>query len=118
MSSKLPQNNLPVTMLRNLGPKSAVMLAEVGIRTIGELRAIGAAKAYVRVKATVLAVLRSIFFGRWRRDSTGGAGKKFQWKKKRYFSLRSAGFVVERNVRWACKTRFTSPPRISTSAAR
>ena len=52
MSSKLPQNNLPVTTLRNLGPKSAVMLAEVGIRTIGELRAIGAAKAYVRVKAT------------------------------------------------------------------
>jgi DNA transformation protein and related proteins len=51
MSSKLPQNNLPVATLRNLGPKSAVMLAEVGIRTIGELRAIGAAKAYVRVKA-------------------------------------------------------------------
>ena len=38
-------------MLRNLGPKSAVMLAEAGIRTIGELRAIGAAKAYVRVRA-------------------------------------------------------------------
>lgn len=38
-------------MLRNLGPKSAVMLAEAGIRTIGELRAIGAPKAYVRVKA-------------------------------------------------------------------
>ena len=51
MSSKLPQNDLPVTMLRNLGPKSAVMLAEAGIRTIGELRAIGAPKAYVRVKA-------------------------------------------------------------------
>ena len=51
MSSKLPQNDLPVTMLRNLGPKSAVMLAEVGIRTIGELRAIGAPKAYVRVNA-------------------------------------------------------------------
>ncbi len=38
-------------MLRNLGPASAMMLAEVGIRTIGELRAIGAAKAYVRVRA-------------------------------------------------------------------
>ena len=38
-------------MLRNLGPKSAVMLAEAGIRTIGELRAAGAAKAYVRVRA-------------------------------------------------------------------
>jgi DNA transformation protein and related proteins len=51
MSSKLPQNDLPVTMLRNLGPASAMMLAEVGIRTIGELRTIGAAKAYVRVRA-------------------------------------------------------------------
>ena len=38
-------------MLRNLGPKSAMMLAEVGICTIGELRATGAAKAYVRVRA-------------------------------------------------------------------
>ncbi len=38
-------------MLRNLGPKSAMMLAEVGIHTIGELRAIGAAKAYVRVRS-------------------------------------------------------------------
>ena len=51
MSSKLPQNDLLVTTLRNLGPKSAVMLAEAGIRTIGELRAIGAAKAYVHVRA-------------------------------------------------------------------
>ena len=51
MSLKLPQDDLPVTMLRNLGPASAMMLAEAGIRTIGELRAIGAAKAYVRVRA-------------------------------------------------------------------
>jgi DNA transformation protein len=51
MSLKLPQNDLPVTMLRNLGPASAMMLAEVGVRTIGELRVIGAAKAYVRVRA-------------------------------------------------------------------
>ena len=51
ISLKLPQDDLPVTMLRNLGPKSAMMLAEVGIRTIGELRAIGAVKAYVRVRA-------------------------------------------------------------------
>jgi DNA transformation protein and related proteins len=48
---KLLQNDCPVTMLRNLGPKLAVMLAEVGIRTIGELRALGAIKAYARVKA-------------------------------------------------------------------
>ena len=51
MSLKPPQNDLPVTMLRNLGPASAVMLTEVGIHTIGELRAIGAVKAYVRVRA-------------------------------------------------------------------
>ena len=51
MSLKLPQSDLPVTMLRNLGPASALMLAEVGIHTIGELRAIGAVKAYVRVRA-------------------------------------------------------------------
>ena len=50
MSSK-PRDNGPVSGLRNLGPASAVMLAEVGIHTVGELRAIGAVKAYVRVKA-------------------------------------------------------------------
>ena len=38
-------------MLRNLGPKSTMMLAAVGIHTVGELHAIGAMKAYVRVKA-------------------------------------------------------------------
>ena len=42
---------MPVAVLRNLGSKSAMMLAEVGIRTIGELHAIGAVKAYVRVRA-------------------------------------------------------------------
>lgn len=36
--------------LRNLGPKSAMMLAEAGIRTIGELREIGAVKAFLRVR--------------------------------------------------------------------
>lgn len=50
MSSK-PRDSGPVSGLRNLGPASALMLAEVGIRTVGELRAIGAVKAYVRVKA-------------------------------------------------------------------
>ena len=50
MPSKPPPDSYPVSALRNLGPKSAVMLAEAGIRTIGELRAIGAAKAYARVK--------------------------------------------------------------------
>jgi len=46
-----PQDERPVSGLRNLGPASARMLAEVGIRSIGELSAIGPVKAYVRVKA-------------------------------------------------------------------
>jgi DNA transformation protein len=50
MSSKLPPDSHPVSALSNLGPKSALMLAEAGIHTIGELRAIGAVKAYLRVK--------------------------------------------------------------------
>jgi DNA transformation protein and related proteins len=50
MPSRLPPDNYPVSALRNLGPKSAAMLAEAGIRTIGELREIGAVKAYVRVR--------------------------------------------------------------------
>lgn len=41
----------PIASLRNLGPKSALMLREAGISTIEELRLIGAAKAYARVKA-------------------------------------------------------------------
>ena len=36
--------------MRNLGPKSAMMLAEAGIRNVDELREIGAVKAYARVK--------------------------------------------------------------------
>jgi hypothetical protein len=98
MSSKLPQNDFPVTALRNLGPKSAVMLAEAGIRTIGELRAIGAAKAYVRVKAirsrgASVNLLWSMAAG------LDGRGWPFQRGTRHYFLLRSAGFAVERNVR-------------------
>jgi hypothetical protein len=36
--------------LRNLGPKSDLWLAEVGISTAGELRELGAAAAYRRLK--------------------------------------------------------------------
>ena len=49
--SKLPRNSQPVSALRNLGPKSAKMLAEAGISTLAELRELGAEKAYVRVKS-------------------------------------------------------------------
>lgn len=41
---------LPVSSLRNLGPKSVLMLAEAGIGSVDELREIGAVKAYARVK--------------------------------------------------------------------
>jgi DNA transformation protein len=45
------EDRLPVSRLRNLGPKSATMLNDVGIGTIAELREIGAARAYARVKS-------------------------------------------------------------------
>lgn len=41
----------PTAALRNLGPKSTMMLAEAGVRTIDELRELGAVRAYLRVKA-------------------------------------------------------------------
>ena len=44
------RDETPAGALRNLGPKSAVMLREAGISTIEELRALGAVKAYARVK--------------------------------------------------------------------
>lgn len=40
----------PISQLRNLGPKSALMLAEAGLRTLDELRLLGPVRAYVRVK--------------------------------------------------------------------
>jgi DNA transformation protein len=46
----MDEARLPVAALRNLGAKSARVLAEAGIRTIAELRLIGAAKAYMRAK--------------------------------------------------------------------
>lgn len=46
----MDEDRLPVAALRNLGPKSARLLAEAGIRTIAELRLIGPAKAYVRAR--------------------------------------------------------------------
>ena len=37
--------------MRNLGPKSAMMLAAAGIATLDELKELGALRAYLRVKA-------------------------------------------------------------------
>lgn len=47
----MDEDRLPVASLRNLGPKSAMLLAEAGIRTIAELRMLGPVKAYQRTKA-------------------------------------------------------------------
>ena len=51
MSSRRLPGNRPVASLRNLGPKSAMMLMEAGIRTLDELEKLGAVRAYARVKA-------------------------------------------------------------------
>jgi DNA transformation protein len=51
MPSRPPRNSRPVSALRNLGPKSAMMLAEAGIRSLDELEIMGAVKAYARVKS-------------------------------------------------------------------
>lgn len=41
----------PLASLRNLGPRSAALLAHEGIHTIGELRHLGAVKAYLRLES-------------------------------------------------------------------
>ena len=38
------------TKLRNIGPKSAAWLRQTGVRTLDDLKAVGALAAYVRVK--------------------------------------------------------------------
>ena len=37
--------------IRNLGPKSTVWLAEIGVRSLADLHVIGAVEAYRRVKS-------------------------------------------------------------------
>ena len=51
MMSLKQRDSKPVSALRNLGPKSAMMLTEAGIVTLDELKELGAVKAYVRVKS-------------------------------------------------------------------
>jgi len=40
----------PLSDLRNLGPKSQVVLSKIGINTLAQLRTVGAVPAYVRAK--------------------------------------------------------------------
>ncbi len=48
MSSILDIDNKPVSALRCLGPVSVRLLAEAGIDTVGDLKELGAAEAYLR----------------------------------------------------------------------
>ena len=41
-----------ISKLRNLGPKSEEMLIRAGIRSVDQLRKIGAVRAYVQLKKT------------------------------------------------------------------
>lgn len=43
--------NAPPNELRNLGPKSRIWLAEIGIHSIGDVRQLGAVETYRRLKA-------------------------------------------------------------------
>ncbi len=45
------RDETPLLGLKNIGPTIAARCEAVGIKTVGSLRAIGAAKAYKRVKA-------------------------------------------------------------------
>jgi DNA transformation protein len=40
----------PIESVRNLGPKTAKALADVGIRTRSDLETVGAVEAYIRLK--------------------------------------------------------------------
>ena len=69
----MDEDQLPVAALRNLGPKSAKLLAESGVRTIAELRLLGPAKAYRRARslkpsAVSLKLLWAIAAGLQNRD--------------------------------------------------
>jgi predicted flap endonuclease-1-like 5' DNA nuclease len=48
--------------LPNLGPKSAAVLAQVGVKTLADLRRIGAVPAYLRAKAAVPGVSLNLLY--------------------------------------------------------
>lgn len=50
--AKSPVDAQAIAELRNLGEASAKMLAQAGIKTVAELREVGAVAAYVAVKRT------------------------------------------------------------------
>ncbi|HPT50032.1 MAG TPA: TfoX/Sxy family protein [Accumulibacter sp.] len=46
-----PSDTAAIDELPNLGPKSRAMLAQAGIVSVGQLRALGAVAAFVKVRA-------------------------------------------------------------------
>lgn len=44
------KSQAPLSELKNFGPKSADWLRQVGIETLGDLEALGAVEAYLRVR--------------------------------------------------------------------
>jgi DNA transformation protein len=50
-ASPVPDDSIPVGEMLNLGPTSAAWLREVGVRTAGDLKRLGATAAYLMVKA-------------------------------------------------------------------
>ena len=52
-----------LTQLQSLGPKSASMLADVGITTLAQLRECGAVAAYVAVKRQHAAASMNLLYG-------------------------------------------------------
>ena len=52
MNNRSPANRQPLAELHGLGPKSAAMLASVGITSVGQLKRLGSVRAYAMVKAT------------------------------------------------------------------
>lgn len=45
------QDLIPLIGLKNIGPTIAKHLAEVGVRTVGDLKSVGVANTYKRVRA-------------------------------------------------------------------
>ncbi|MFN7779815.1 MAG: helix-hairpin-helix domain-containing protein [Betaproteobacteria bacterium] len=57
--TKMPRD---VARLPNLGPKSAAVLAQVGVRTLADLRRIGAVPAYLRAEAAAPGVSLNLLY--------------------------------------------------------
>lgn len=46
----MPENSIPIAQLRNLGPKTAAKLSEIGIATRGDLEERGVVLAFLQIE--------------------------------------------------------------------